>query len=78
MPTLETFGSWKVQMFSGDHNPPHVHACGPDWRAVVTIRDRRLIKGAIPVSIRTDLFRWIDEHTQFLLAKWTELNERDD
>ena len=38
MPTIFTFGSYRVVVYPNDHRPAHVHVIGPDGEAVFNLR----------------------------------------
>lgn len=78
MPTIADFGGFKCTMYYDDHNPPHFHVLGPEWQAVFAVADGRLLRGSCPPAAARVAKEWAAENKAFLLAKWTELNERDD
>jgi hypothetical protein len=42
MPTISIFYGVVIQMFAGDHPPPHFHAMYAEHEAVIDLRDLRL------------------------------------
>ena len=73
MPVLYRFGSFVIRMYANDHNPPHVHVEGVDFRALVTIGSIEILQGAIPAKHRDEALRWIAEHRTELLRRWEDL-----
>jgi len=71
-------GGFKVAMYFEDHNPPHFHVLGPDWRAAFAIADGRLLRGRCPPAAKKAVKVWVAENEAVLLEKWIELNERND
>ena len=64
-------------MYADDHRPPHFHIVGPDFQVLVEIGDLAIIAGA---ARRRDIMAamgWAEQNRALLMAKWTELNERD-
>ncbi len=70
MPTLAVIGKVKVQMFYGDHNPPHVHVYGDGHAALVRIEDGELLAGRLPPRVRRRVLHWIAEHRSELMRIW--------
>jgi len=70
MPTLVRFGRVKVQMFCGDHNPPHVHVYGGGHAALIRIEDGEYLAGSLPARIRRRVLAWIADHRDELMALW--------
>jgi len=70
MPTLATIGKVKVQMFYGDHNPPHVHVYGGGHAALIRIEDGEFLAGSLPPRIRRRVLTWISEHERELRTLW--------
>jgi hypothetical protein len=70
MPTLAVIGRVKVQMFYGDHNPPHVHVYGGGHAALIRIEDGEFLAGRLPPRIRRRVLNWIVEHRQELMSIW--------
>ena len=72
MPTLATIGSVKVQMFYGDHNPPHVHVYGGGHAALIRIEDGEFLAGSLPPRVRRRVLDWIAENRQNLMHIWVQ------
>jgi Domain of unknown function (DUF4160) len=74
MPTIKDFGGCKIALYAEDHNPPHVHVIGPDFRAKVRIVDAEVLAGVIPPRHRREAVSWISANCKRPMAKWHELN----
>jgi hypothetical protein len=72
MPVLKDFGGFKIKMYFGDENPPHVHVQCPNFDAKVSIKDATIFKGEIDKKFRAEALEWIAENRAFLEATWTE------
>ena len=70
MPTIVRFGRVKVQMFYGDHNPPHVHVYGGGHAALIRIEDGEYLSGSLPPRIRRRVLTWIAGHQSELQELW--------
>ncbi|MEQ1523627.1 MAG: DUF4160 domain-containing protein [Aestuariivirga sp.] len=58
MPTISFFYGIAIQMFFGDHNPPHFHARYGTARAVVRISDGQIIAGELPPTAARMVNEW--------------------
>lgn len=72
MPTLKDFGNFKITMYFGDENPPHVHVIAGDEAAKIAIRTLDILAGDVPNSVAREAREWIDTNRDMLLAKWSE------
>jgi hypothetical protein len=68
MPTIAIFYGIVIQMFYGDHAPPHFHARYGNARAVVRIADGVIVSGALPPTAARIVREWC-------LARQPELQE---
>ena len=48
MPEISLFYGIRVTMYYDDHNPPHFHAEFYGNKAIISIDEARVIKGALP------------------------------
>jgi hypothetical protein len=72
MPKLAVIGKLKVQMFYGDHNPPHVHVYGGGHAALIRIEDGEFLAGGLPPRLRRRVIDWIAEHRDDLVDIWNQ------
>ena len=72
MPTIVEIAGIKLQMFYGDHNPPHVHAYGGGHAALIRIDDGEFLAGSLPAGKRRWVRAWIAEHREELIALWQQ------
>jgi hypothetical protein len=77
MPEISRFFGIVIQMYVGDHNPPHFHAVYAGQRAVFDIRTQEMIRGELPRHARANVVKWTRLHVDELLADW-ELAQRDE
>ncbi|WP_093569956.1 DUF4160 domain-containing protein [Methylobacterium sp. 174MFSha1.1] len=77
MPTFHRFASFRIDVRSRDHNPPHFHIIGPDFHALVDIRTLPVIEGTYTRSALAEALAWAAGRTEALLAEWSRPNERD-
>jgi hypothetical protein len=68
MPELARFYGIVIQMYFGDHPPPHFHAIYGERRAVVDIESLALIEGSLPPRARGLVIEWATIHQEDLRA----------
>lgn len=75
MPTIARFSQSTVNMYAGDHLPPHFHVRMNDGReALVVISTMNVLRGAIPARELAESLKWARANIEFLDSKWKELN----
>lgn len=59
-------------IFPFDHNPPHVHAYGPDFRLKLEISSGRIIetRGTVGPAVIRRLQDWTSRHRTRLAQLW--------
>ncbi len=62
MPELSRFYGIVIQMYFGDHPPPHFHAIYGGNKAVVDIETLALIEGQLPPRARGLVIEWATIH----------------
>ena len=62
MPELSRFYGIVIQMYFGDHPPPHFHAIYGSSKAVVEIETLALIEGKLPPRARGLVIEWATLH----------------
>lgn len=77
MPTYKTFDAFRIELQSRDHAPPHFHVVGPDFHALIAIRDLQVLRGTITRRALAEVAAWAGGRHDELMAEWRRLNERD-
>lgn len=76
MPTVHRMGKHKIQVFP-DHAPPHFHVKKKGCCSYkVEIGTWKILRGTA-CRAHGEIIGWACDNADVLLAKWTELNERD-
>jgi len=70
MPKVESFQAFVIYMYFEDHNPPHVHVIGPDFKAIMAIENRKIIAGRLPGKIEEQATAYVEKHAVSLLERW--------
>ena len=66
MPELSRFYGIVVQMYYGDHPPPHFHAIYAGQKAVIDIESLAFIEGELPARARGLVIEWAALHQEEL------------
>jgi hypothetical protein len=64
-------------MYYREHLPPHFHAIYGSHDAEITIRSRRVLKGALPKRALALVRKWAKLHEAELAAAWSRAQSRD-
>ncbi|HEV7570307.1 MAG TPA: DUF4160 domain-containing protein [Thermoanaerobaculia bacterium] len=59
-----------IQMFAGDHPPPHFHTLYAEYEAVIDLRDMRLMRGSLPRRAMALVLEWVTEHRDEMMENW--------
>lgn len=70
MPTISTFYGILIQMFWGDHAPPHFHALYGEYEIIVNIRTLEIMKGFMPRRALALVLEWASLHREELMEDW--------
>jgi hypothetical protein len=70
MPTISSFYGILIQMFFGDHAPPHFHALYGEYEVLIDIRTLEVIRGQMPKRALALVLEWAFEHRHALLEDW--------
>jgi hypothetical protein len=59
-----------IQMFWGDHAPPHFHALYGEYEVIIDIRTLEIIKGDMPRRALALVLEWASMHREELEEDW--------
>ncbi|MGD0732047.1 MAG: DUF4160 domain-containing protein [Terracidiphilus sp.] len=68
MPTISRFYGILIQMYFGDHVPPHFHALYAEFEALIDIRTFEIIRGELPSRAIALVLEWAQQHREELTA----------
>ncbi len=74
MPTFKIIEGVKIECFSGDHPPPHVHASIAEHEALMDLRTFKILRGSLPGNKIGAVIEFIKESKDDLAALFMELN----
>lgn len=70
MPTISAFYGILIQMFWGDHAPPHFHALYAEYEVLINIHTLEIIRGSMPRRALALILEWASLHRGELLEDW--------
>jgi len=70
MPTISRFYGILIQMYFGDHVPPHFHALYAEFEALIDIRTLELLRGELPGRAMALVVEWAGQHRDELMMDW--------
>jgi hypothetical protein len=70
MPTISAFYGILIQMFWGDHAPPHFHALYGEYEVIINIRTLEISKGFMPRRALALVLEWASLHREELMEDW--------
>jgi len=70
MPTISTFYGILIQMYWGDHSPPHFHALYAEYEVLIDIRTLEVMKGTMPRRALSLVLEWASQHRNELVEDW--------
>ena len=70
MPTISRFYGILIQMYFGDHLPPHFHALYAEFEALIDIQTFEVIRGDLPRRAMALVLEWAQQHRDELRRDW--------
>ena len=74
MPTLEIIDGVKIECFSADHPPPHIHASYGEYEDLIIVSNSEIYAGDLPNKKRKIAVGYVRENKDDLLEIFNELN----
>lgn len=70
MPTISSFYGIMIQIFWGDHSPPHFHALYGEFEVLVNIQTLEVMRGTMPRRALVLVLEWASLHRAELMEDW--------
>lgn len=74
MPTFSIIEGVKIEYYSGDHLPPHIHATYGEFVALIEIEDQSVYAGGLPTKKLKVAVKEVKENKEDLLFLFNESN----
>ena len=79
MPTVQRFSRCRIEMYFGDHPPPHFHIItNSNERVAVTIERLVVRAGSANPRDIAEALAWAANHRRELFAIWMKLSEENE
>lgn len=75
MPEISRFLGIVIFMHFNEHNPPHFHVKYGNCRAIISIKDLRIIEGELPPRVLALAVEWASLHQKELMKNWNDILE---
>jgi hypothetical protein len=70
VPRISTFYGIVIEMYFGDHPPPHFHAFYAGEEALIVIATGEVYAGALPARALRLVREWLELHKAEMQANW--------
>lgn len=64
---------FEVRSREQNHNKPHVHAEYDKYAVSIGIETGEILAGNLPSNQQSKAVRWVKDHKDFLLGKWSDI-----
>jgi len=76
MPTIDYFNGIKINIYNGEHRPPHIHAIYNEFEVILLIERKRIYAGQLPERQQKLVVEWLEENKDWALEVFYELNPK--
>jgi len=76
VPAIDQFEGIRINVYSNDHVPPHIHAVYGEHEALVEIRKRTVYAGFLPPKQLQKAREWVSANEEDALSIFFHLNPR--
>lgn len=74
MPTIDSFNGIKINVYNGEHRPPHIHASYNEFEILIVIETKDIYAGEFPNKQLRIVFNWLSANSDWALNVFYELN----
>jgi hypothetical protein len=74
MPVIDFFEGIKINIYNGEHRPPHIHAVYNEFEILLEIESGKIYSGYLPRRQMKKSFDWLNENADWALSIFYELN----
>jgi len=76
MPNIDNVNGIKINIYNGEHRPPHFHAVYNEFEVLMEIETGKIYAGNLPGRQLKDVDAWLFENAEWALQVFYELNPR--
>jgi hypothetical protein len=74
MPTIDNINGIKINVYNGEHRPPHIHAIYNEFEILILIENKDIYAGYLPNKQLKIVFDWLYVNSDWALEVYFELN----
>ena len=74
MPTIDNFNGIKINVYNGEHRPPHIYASYNEFEILIVIETKHIYAGELPNKQLRSVFDWLSANSDWALKVLYELN----
>jgi hypothetical protein len=74
MPNIDSFNGIKINIYNGEHRPPHIHAVYNEFEILIVIENGEIYAGDLPTRQLKFVFDWLSGNSEWALEVFYELN----
>jgi len=74
MPTIEIINGIKINIYNGEHRPPHIHAVYNEFEILILIENNEIYAGDLPNRQLKKVFDWLSGNSDWALEIFYQLN----
>jgi len=74
MPTIDIINGIKINIYNGEHRPPHIHAVYNEFQVLIIIENGEIYAGDLPNKQLKKAFDWLAGNSDWALEVFYELN----
>ncbi len=76
MPTIDFINGIKINVYNGEHRPPHVHAVYSEYEVLIVIETGAIYAGDLPIRQLKQVFDWLSGNSSWALQVFYQLNPK--
>ena len=74
MPNIDSLAGIKINLYSGDHLPPHIHAVYNEYEVLLVIKTKTIYAGYLPAAQLRKAKAWLRVNEEDALNIFYSLN----
>ena len=74
MPTIDYVNGIKINVYNGEHRPPHIHAIYNEFEIIILIENKSVYAGELPNKQLKNVLDWLGDNSDWALNVFYELN----
>ena len=76
MPNIDSIKGIKINVYNGEHLPPHFHAIYNEFEVLILIQTGEIYVGYLPSNQMKIVNEWLRENSDWVLEVYFELNPK--